>query len=126
MAKKQFYGIRYPFQNEDEEGYFIDLNKDYIEKIRSEVIHLVFTPERQRIRMPEFGTNLMKYIFEPNDNVTHSQIMSEIQEKMNTWIPNVTLKDINIEHDEHNANVRIEYTIHDGNRYMDDNISMKI
>ena len=48
MAKKQFYGIKYPFIAQNDEKYFVDLNKDYKTKIQSLLIHIVFTPKGQK------------------------------------------------------------------------------
>ena len=69
MAKQQFYGVKYPFVAEDVENYFIDVNKTLKDKVRSILMHIIFTPKGQKLRAPEFGTDLIRYIFEPNDNI---------------------------------------------------------
>lgn len=124
MEKKQFYDIKYPFTNEDGESYFIDLNRNERDKVKSMLIHLIFTPERQRIRRPEFGTNLVKYIFEPNDGTTKADIVDEIKTKVERWIPNVSIKDIETKTENGTINVMVYYTIVQGNKYLDDIISI--
>ena len=79
MAKKQFFGIKYPFQNETEGECFMDLNASFKEKVKSEILHVIFTPKGQRYRNPDFGTDLIKYLFEPNDEEVWSKIKSEIK-----------------------------------------------
>ena len=72
MALTQKYGIKYPFTSDNDEGMFIDLNKTYAESIKSQVLHLIFTPKGQKLRDPNFGTDLVKYIFGPKDEATFS------------------------------------------------------
>ena len=61
MSKKQYYSIHYPFTNESIEKTFVDLDSNSQKAIQSDIMHLIFTPKGQRIRNPEFGTNLVKY-----------------------------------------------------------------
>jgi phage baseplate assembly protein W len=115
MAKKQFYGIKYPFISQDEENYFLDLNKDIKSKIKSLLIHVVFTPKGQKIRDPEFGTNLIKFIFDPDDGETWENIKEEIRKQISFYLPQVTFNNININHatddDEEGLFVELDYTV---------------
>ena len=38
----------------------------------------------ERFYMPDFGTNLMRYIFNQNDTTTHSEIKRDIQDTVKT------------------------------------------
>lgn len=58
MANRQFFGIKYPFQNESEDNYYLDLNQSYEDKMKSELLHIIFTPKGQRYRNPDFGTEI--------------------------------------------------------------------
>ena len=64
MAKKQFFGVKYPFLNDNERHFYVAANESVADKVRSQLMHIVFTPKGQRIRNPEFGTDLIKYIFD--------------------------------------------------------------
>ena len=55
MAKKQFLNIKYPFRNDGIQHFFLDANEEPKDKVRSDLLHVVFTPKGQRLRMPEFG-----------------------------------------------------------------------
>lgn len=123
MAKKQFYGIKYPFTNDMEEGYFLDLNEEQTDSVKSMICHLIFTPEGQRLRRPTFGTKLLKYIYEPNDSITESDVLAEISDKVALWIPNVTIDKTDVVRDGRNIMVRIDYTLRDGNRYAKDSVT---
>lgn len=129
MAKKQFYDIKYPFISQDEENYFVDLNRDMKSKIKSLLIHLIFTPKGQRIRNPEFGTDLIKFIYEPSDNQTWSAIKDEIREVVSSYIDNVEINEINVlpaDNDTQDIFVRVDYTILGGMTNETDSLITKI
>ena len=63
MALTQKYGIKYPFTNDNDDGTYIDLNKTFSDGIQSQVLHVIFTPKGQKLRDPDFGTDLIKYLF---------------------------------------------------------------
>ncbi len=116
--RKQYYGIRFPFTKENNDEVFLDLNKDFVEKAKSEMFHLIFTPKGQRYRMPDFGTRLIDYIFDSNIDVSFADIKSEIRTAMEKYVPSVTLNDIEVfreEDDDHTAYADIKFTVKDGN-----------
>lgn len=112
---KQFYGIKYPFSEESERLTFVDLNETEIEGIKSMLLHIILTPKGQRLRRPNFGTNLIKYIFEPNDAVTWDSIKEEIKTQVSIYLPEVVFENINIQHNIEESNsiyIEIDYSIH--------------
>lgn len=100
MALTQKYGIKYPFTSDNNEEVFLDLNKTYEEQVKSEVLHVIFTPKGQRLRKPEFGTDLIKYIFDPNDGSTLEGIKSEIRESIGKYVPGVEFDDVSVYDDD--------------------------
>lgn len=100
MALTQKYGIRYPFTSDNNEEMFLDLNKTYEEQIKSEVLHVIFTPKGQRLRKPDFGTDLIRYIFGQNDGNTLEGIKSEIRESIGKYVPGVEFDDISVYDDD--------------------------
>lgn len=117
MDRKQFYGIKYPFVSQDSENYFVDMNKNIKDNVRGVITHVLFTPKGQKIRDPEFGTNLIKYIFEPNDVLTWDNIKTELKETIKNYLPNVNIRDINVlENNEEVSEifVRVDYTVTQG------------
>lgn len=130
MANKvQYDGIKYPFTLEQTESYFIDLNKTIRDGVRSQIMHVIFTPKGTKIRDPQFGTDLIRYIFEPNDEQTWSKIKSEISSAVNTYVSNVSINDINVmknENDNNDVFVRIDYSVKQGNKNIADTAIVKI
>lgn len=96
MGKIQHYGIKFPFTIKSFEKTLVDLDIKTADGVRSELMHLLFTPKGERIRNPEFGTNLIQFIFSPNDAQTWSEIKSELKDSVSRFIPNTTLNDIEI------------------------------
>lgn len=119
MAVTQKYGIKYPFTSNNEDGTYIDLNDTYAEGIKSQVLHVIFTPKGQRLRDPDFGTDIIKYIFSPSDNLTLNGLKNEISKQITKYVPFVEFRDITIyKDDEENGNiiVIVEYGITKGNK----------
>lgn len=117
MAKKQFYGIKYPFTSDGVENYFIDLNSDIKSKIKSLLIHVVFTPKGQKLRDPEFGTNLVKYLYEPNDASTWEGVKQEVISVVSKYINGIEINEILVlppDDSREDIYVRLDYTIFNG------------
>lgn len=118
MAKQQFFGIKFPFSNESWKGSYLDLNETKEEQVRSEIIHIIFTPKGQRLRMPEFGTDFIKYVFDPNDSDSWADLKRDISEQITRYLPDVIFKDIKTFKDENNDNAMfalITYSVKNGN-----------
>lgn len=127
MAQKvrQQYGIKYPFTTNLDNGQFIDINLSLKSKIRSIVMHIVFTPKGQKIRDPEFGTDLIKSIFEPNEEQTWNKIQDAISKALAKYLPSVTLNNIEMLKNEDNAHevfVKIQYSIKTSSGIQSDSI----
>jgi hypothetical protein len=108
-----FINIKFPF-SDSEKGYFLELNKDSKKAIKSDLMHLLLTNKGERLYMPDFGTNLKKYLFEPNIESVNSDIKSEIQIAIDKYIPNLrvdTLEVIPSNDNEHAVLVKLEYTV---------------
>jgi phage baseplate assembly protein W len=92
-------------------------------------MHVIFTPKGQRIRNPEFGTDLIKYIFSPNDGDSWEGVKNEIITSVERYIPNVILNDVRVvQSDDERAEiyVRIDYSVKDGNKITNDSIITQI
>jgi phage baseplate assembly protein W len=96
MANGVTYGITFPFKD-SLNGKFLDLSDTTEEEIRSSLIHLLLTRKGSRYFMPNFGTRLYEFIFEPLDSPTFDQIETEIKEAVETYIPGLTITSVKIE-----------------------------
>ena len=129
MTKKQLFGIKYPFIADDVTGYYVAANKTVAEKVRSQLMHIIFTPKGQRIRNPEFGTDLIKYIFDQNDGMTWEAVKTEVSESVARWATNINLKDIRVvksEEDPSQVFVRLDYSVTEGNKTTNDSVVVEL
>ena len=129
MALTQKYGIKYPFTANNDDGTYIDLNNTLAEGVKSQVMHVIFTPKGQKLRDPDFGTNLVKYIFNPSDALTFNDIKSEITAQINKYVPSVEFRDASIYNDESGDNgiiVMVEYGIKRGNKTEITTVAVKL
>jgi phage baseplate assembly protein W len=93
---KQFYGIKYPISEESDSLTFFDLNESKFESAKSMLLHIILTPKGQRLRHPNFGTNLIKFIFEQNDSQTWDSIKEDIRKQVGLYLSEVHFDDIQI------------------------------
>lgn len=129
MANVQYYGIKYPFTVTNDENYFTDVNYTLKDKVNSLLMHVIFTPKGQKIRDPEFGTNLIKFIFEPNDNESWESVKNEIMDVVKKYINGVTINDISMletNDDSHQLYVRVDYTVSNGIKTITDSLITKV
>jgi phage baseplate assembly protein W len=95
MANGKTYGINFPFRDSFKGTYF-DLSDTSDEEIRSNLVHLLLTRKGTRYFLPNFGTRLLEYIFEPLDGPTFSDLEAEIRDSVSEYIPNLLINQINI------------------------------
>jgi phage baseplate assembly protein W len=95
MAYGVTYGINFPFQD-SLDGKYLNLSNTTTEDIRSSLIHLLLTRKGSRYFLPEFGTRLYEYIFEPLDGPTFAEIEADIRESVELYIPGITITNIQI------------------------------
>ena len=113
---KKYINIRFPFQKSDE-GQYLQLNKTTKEAIKSDLLHLLLTNKGDRLYMPDFGTNLYKYVFEQNDSISHSEIKREINESVKKYIPGLVVDDMEFLVEDFNRNVvavKIKFSVTSG------------
>ena len=126
---KQHYGIKYPFTENGSEGYFIDLNNTLEDRVASEIAHVILTRKGTRIRHPEFGTDLIKFIFEPSDALTWENVSAEIKSSVQRYVTNVVIDNVDVirsESDDSEIYVDIKYGIVKGNTIENNRMAIKL
>ena len=115
MANGRYININFPFRNSSK-GFFLDLNDDANGAIKADLLHLILTQKGQRLYLPDFGTDLLKYIFEPNDFKTLNDIKTDVIAVVKKYLPNLQIKTFSVEpsiESEYAAVITIEYTVTD-------------
>jgi len=125
MAKQRFINIDFPFRD-SENGYYFKLNDTDKDAIRSDLLHLLLTNKGERLYLPDFGSDLRKYIFEPNDSITHDDIRDNLNETIKKYIPNLYVNDITFNNDDIQELIIVElkYTVTEGTFSSSDTIQL--
>jgi phage baseplate assembly protein W len=115
MANGKYININYPFKDSNK-GFFLDLNDEDNQAVKADLLHIILTRKGQRLYKPDFGTDLLKFIFEPEDGMTLNAIKEEIKTVVKLYIPNLQLDEILVEESlesEYAAVFTLKYTITD-------------
>jgi len=115
--------INYPFKDDNSTNGFFLMNQITKDSYSSSLLLLLVTQIGERYYEPDYGTNLLKYIFEPNDNLTSNQVEEEIKNTVLKYIPELKINSVtfNWNFDEmgnqisdNQLNVNIKFTYSEG------------
>lgn len=125
MAKTRYINIDFPFRDGDN-GFYFQMNKTDKDAIRADLLHLLLTNKGERLYLPDFGSDLKKYIFEPNDSITHEQIRNNLNDTIKLYIPNLIINDISFRNDDIEELIIVEltYTVTEGTFTSTDTITL--
>jgi len=86
--------INFPINDDVEKHRFLSMNRLTKDKYYSDLLLLLLTEKGSRYYNPEYGTNLYKYIFEPNDNITENIIVDDIKNTVSSYMPEISIKNV--------------------------------
>ena len=69
------------------------------QNIREAIRVILMTSQRERLRLPDFGGSLSKYLFEPNTVTTRHLIGDQIRKSLEQWEPRIRLESVEVEPD---------------------------
>ena len=95
MANGITYGISFPFVDSFT-GRYLDVTETTEGETRTNLVHLLLTRKGSRYFLPDFGTRLYEYIFEPLDGPTFSEIESEIRDSVARYMPGILITNVSI------------------------------
>lgn len=95
MIFNKTYGVNFPFK-ESREGKYLSLSKTVQEEVRTDLLHLILTRKGSRYYLPDFGTRIYEFIFEPLDGPTFDAIRDDIKTSVEKYIPNLQINEISI------------------------------
>ena len=79
--------------------------------VRLALINLLRTPVGTKPFYPQYGTNLDRYVFDPADAITESELNEEIAETIRKFEPRVKLVAIESSIESYGVDIRIEYFV---------------
>ena len=113
------YNIKFPLEDDVSTNTYFKMTKVTKDAVSSDLLFLLLTEKGERYYDPEFGTNLLKFIFEPDDNITQADIETDIKNTVTLYIPTVTIESVTFntliddagnDLPENQLNVKIKFT----------------
>lgn len=77
------------------------------QNVREAIRIILMTDQRERIRLPQFGGTLHRFLFEPNTVVTRQRIQDQIAASLARWEPRIRVESIAVEPDAHDAQAAV-------------------
>jgi phage baseplate assembly protein W len=90
------YNIKFPLQDDNTTNRYFLMNSVTKDAYVSDLFLLLLTQKGERYYEPDYGTNLVKYLFQPNDNITILDIESDLKETVKKYIPSLTITSISL------------------------------
>ena len=90
-----FIGISLPLEY-GTKGFF-NQTKTTLQQAQHNIRNLLLTIKGERLGNPTFGSDLMRVIFEPEDEFLESKIEEAIRSSMDEWLPYINLQEIKVE-----------------------------
>lgn len=69
------------------------------ENIREAIYVILMTQHKERLMLPNFGSNIRRLLFDPNTVTTRQRIANEMEEALSVWEPRIKVQTIEIELD---------------------------
>lgn len=104
MATAFFRGINFPFKKGPTALPAPVTDSDLI---KQSLIQIIMTGQNERVMRPDFGSGVLRFIFENNDDLLNEMIRAEVTAAVGRFESRVALQDIVIERDEEKAEVVI-------------------
>ena len=125
MARTRYKNIDFPFKD-SKKGFYFELNQTDRDAIRADLLHLLLTNKGDRLYLPDFGSDLRKFIFEPNDTITHDDIKKSLNDSISRYIPNLIVNSINFRKNDIEELIIVEltYTVTDGTFQSSDTVTL--
>ena len=111
-----FIGIALPLEYSIN-GFF-NKTRTTIQQVKSNIQNLLLTQKGERLGNPEFGSNLMKVVFEPDNGDIEASVEEEIRASISNGLPFVNIVDIKVSSDRYNVNrlnIKINFSVDTGN-----------
>jgi uncharacterized protein len=68
--------------------------------VREAIRVILMTEENERLRLPEFGGSLNRFLFEPNTVATRHLIQDRITQELAQWEPRVQVESVSVDPEE--------------------------
>jgi len=94
------------------------LNFTTLDQAKTNIVNLLLTHKGERFMQPDFGTNLRRFLFQPNDRQIKTELKSEILDTIQFWLPYVNIESITVDNtieniDQYRINISLTFSVKD-------------
>lgn len=86
--------IKFPLEDDKDKNNLFALNYVTKNALVSDLKLLLLTKKGQRYYMPDYGTNLEKYIFQPQDSTTEDEIIADLRKAVRDFMPAIAINTV--------------------------------
>ena len=114
--------IKFPLEDDKVKNNLFQLNEITREALKSNLLLLLLTNKGERYYQSDYGIDIRRFLFDPNDGQTHSSIEDEIRNAVKTFIPELNIlsveiftgiDDLDINLKDNQINIVIDFTYSD-------------
>ena len=105
------------------------LNDNEQRAVKADLMHLLLTRKGQRLYNPDFGTDILRYIFEPNDALTWESVQDEVKNSVKKYLPKLNITELSVtqsEDSDYAATITLQYTITDNVFDIADSVTINV
>jgi len=107
----RYINIQFPLEDDPINNFFLKRNRTTKEALVSNLNLLLLTNKWERYFNPTYGSDLLRFIFEPNDTNVRDQLDTEIKDMVKKFIPQLTIENIDFRTPETDVEHKLEIII---------------
>jgi phage baseplate assembly protein W len=113
----KYINIKFPIEDDPINNFLFRRNNTTKEALLSNLTLLLLTNRWERYFNPLYGTDLLRYVFEQNDDIVRLEIENEIKQTVSRYIPKLIINRIDFakpdEKSENSLDILINFTYTD-------------
>jgi len=97
-----------------------------IDSIKQSIYMILNTPKGTRIFMPDYGSKIKTFLFEPFDETTATRIGTDAEESLKNWETRITIISINVVMDSDSTSYDVQVIYQIANTQQVDSVSVSL
>lgn len=93
MSLKGF-NIEFPLKDDVTNNYFLKRTNTKLDAVKSDIYYYLLTEKGTRLYYRNFGSDLRKFLFEPNDEITWLDIENDIKVNLPKFVPGTVVNSV--------------------------------
>ena len=94
------------------------LNYTTLDQAKTNLVNLLLTHKGERYMQPDFGTNLRRFIFQPNTKSLEEKVKNELLSAIRFWLPYIKVENITTDRsieniDQYKINISLTFSVID-------------